>query len=54
MFIAANWKMNLSVTDVFELKNLISDDFMSDKVDICIFPQYPLLYLATEKFKNTN
>ena len=54
MFIAANWKMNLSVSDILELKRLISHNIINDKVDICIFPQQPLLYLAIKKFKNTN
>ena len=54
MFIAANWKMNLSLNDVIKLGEIISKYKIDDNVDMCIFPQHPLIFSAIEKLKNFN
>ncbi len=52
MLIAGNWKMNLKYEDIIKLKNIISDLEVDRRVEIAIFPQFPLLYSAIEKLSD--
>ena len=46
MLIAGNWKMNLKFEDIVNFKKIISDFKLDNRVDMAIFPQFPLLYPA--------
>ncbi len=52
MLIAGNWKMNLKYEDILNFKKIISYQKLDDRVDIAIFPQFPLLYSAKKIFTN--
>ena len=52
MLIAGNWKMNLKYEDILNFKKIISYQKLDDRVDIAIFPQFPLLYSAKKILSN--
>ena len=54
MLIAGNWKMNLKYEDIINFKDIISDFKLDNRVDMAIFPQFPLLYSAQEYLSNYN
>ena len=52
MLIAGNWKMNLKFEDIINFKNIISDFKFDKRVEMAIFPQFPLLYTAKKSLSN--
>ena len=54
MLIAGNWKMNLRYKDIINFKNIISDYKLDNRVEIAIFPQFPLLYYAKKNLSDHN
>ena len=54
MLIAGNWKMNLNFDDIINFKKFISDIEIDKRVEIAIFPQFPLLYSAKKQLSDYN
>ena len=52
MLIAGNWKMNLKYEDIINFKDIISDLKLDNRVEMAIFPQFPLLYSAKKNLSN--
>ncbi len=52
MLIAGNWKMNLKYNDILKFKNILNDFKIDNRVEMAIFPQFPLLYSAKEYLSN--
>ena len=49
MLIAGNWKMNLKYKDIISLKEIFANFKLDNRVEMAIFPQFPLLYSAKKK-----
>ena len=54
MLIAGNWKMNLKYDDILKFKDIVNDFKIDNRVEMAIFPQFPLLYYAKEYLSNCN
>ena len=54
MLIAGNWKMNLKYEDILKFKDILTDLKLDNRVEMAIFPQFPLLYSAKEYLSNYN
>ena len=54
MLIAGNWKMNLKYEGILNFKEILSDLTLNNKVEMAIFPQSPLLYLAKQNLSHYN
>ena len=54
MLIAGNWKMNLKYEDIINFKDIISDLKLDNRVEMAIFPQFPLLYPAKKYLSDHN
>ena len=54
MLIAGNWKMNLKYEDILKFKDILTDLKLDNRVEMAIFPQFPLLYYAKEYLSNYN
>jgi len=54
MLIAGNWKMNLRYKDIINFKEILSDLNLDDRVEMAIFPQFPLLYSAKKYLLDYN
>ena len=54
MLIAGNWKMNLKHDDILKFKDIFNDFKIDYRVEMAIFPQFPLLYFAKEYLSNCN
>ena len=54
MLIAGNWKMNLRYEDIINFKEILSDLDLNDRVEMAIFPQFPLLYSAKKHLLDFN
>ena len=52
MLIAGNWKMNLRYEDIINFKEILSEFNIDDRVEMAVFPQFPLLYSAIENLSN--
>ena len=52
MLIAGNWKMNLKYEDIINFKDIISDFKLDNRVEMAIFPQFPLLYSAKKNLSD--
>tara|TARA_B100000963_G_C22354632_1_gene548882 strand:- start:9 stop:737 length:729 start_codon:yes stop_codon:yes gene_type:complete len=54
MLIAGNWKMNLRYEDIINFKEILSDFNLDNRVEMAIFPQFPLLYSAKKHLLDYN
>ncbi len=54
MLIAGNWKMNLKYKDIISLKEIFANFKLDNRVEMAIFPQFPLLYSAKKNLFNFN
>ena len=54
MLIAGNWKMNLKYKDIISLKEILTNFKLDYRVEMAIFPQFPLLYSAKKNLFNFN
>ena len=54
MLIAGNWKMNLKYDDILKFRDIVNDFKIDNRVEMAIFPQFPLLYYAKEYLSNCN
>ena len=54
MLIAGNWKMNLKNQDILNFKEIVFDLELDNRVEMAIFPQFPLLYSAKNNLSNYN
>ena len=54
MLIAGNWKMNLRYKDIINFKETLFDLDLDNRVEMAIFPQFPLLYPAKKHLVNFN
>ena len=54
MLIAGNWKMNLKYEDIISFKEILSHLNLDDRVEMAIFPQFPLLYQAKKHLLDYN
>ena len=54
MLIAGNWKMNLKYEDIINFRNIISDFKLDNRLEMAIFPQFPLLYSAKQNLSDHN
>ena len=54
MLIAGNWKMNLKYEDIINFKDIIFDFKLDKRVEMAIFPQFPLLYSAKKSLSDHN
>ena len=54
MLIAGNWKMNLKYEDIIIFKDIIFDLKLDNRVEMAIFPQFPLLHFAKKNLSNHN
>ena len=52
MLIAGNWKMNLNYLDIMNFKEIVSDLKLDDRVEMAVFPQFPLLYSAKKNLSS--
>ena len=54
MLIAGNWKMNLKYEDVMIFKEILSDVKLDNRVEMAVFPQFPLLHSTKKKLSSYN
>ena len=54
MLIAGNWKMNLKYEDVLIFKEILSGVKLDNRVEMAVFPQFPLLHSAKKKLSSYN
>ena len=54
MLIAGNWKMNLRYEDIINFKETLYDLNLDNRVEMAVFPQFPLLYYAKKYLLDCN
>ena len=54
MLIAGNWKMNLKYEDVMIFKEILSGVKLDNRVEMAVFPQFPLLHSAKKNLSSYN
>ena len=54
MLIAGNWKMNLKYKDIISLKEIFGNFKLDNRVEMAVFPQFPLLYSAKKNLFDLN
>ena len=54
MLIAGNWKMNLNSKDIIAFKEIVLNSKIDNRVEMVVFPQFPLLYYAKQNLSSCN
>ena len=54
MLIAGNWRNEFKYDDILKFRDIVNDFKIDNRVEMAIFPQFPLLYAAKKYLSNCN